>query len=115
MTDAEARWSRAIVEAHRARLFDALIVTGGATARAILDALNVEALDLLAEPEPGIVAAATTGPGPFPILVKAGGFGDPDTFKRLHRFLVSQIAQDKLCSPSPSPWAIPPGLVPRSS
>lgn len=91
VTDAAARLSRAIVAARAARLFDALIVTGGATARAILDALHVEALELLAEPEPGIVAAATTGPDPLPILMKAGGFGDPDTFTRLHRLLISQI------------------------
>ena len=94
VTDAAARLSRAVVTARQSRLFDAMIATGGATARAILDSLNVGALELLDEPEPGVVAAATTGPDRFPILVKAGGFGDPQTFIRLHHLLVSQIGQE---------------------
>ncbi|NIH86015.1 four-carbon acid sugar kinase family protein [Amycolatopsis granulosa] len=93
--EAAARLSRAVVAARRSDLFDAVIVTGGATARAMLDALRIGALDLLAEPEPGVVAAATTGPDRFPILVKAGGFGDPGTFVRLHRLLTSHIGQEQ--------------------
>ncbi|MGW0119986.1 four-carbon acid sugar kinase family protein [Streptomyces sp. NPDC003327] len=74
---------------------DGLLLTGGATAEAVLRALGAEGIDLHDEPEPGVargvlLAAATgrtalSGPGalPVPVLVKAGGFGDARALLRL--------------------------------
>jgi uncharacterized protein YgbK (DUF1537 family) len=59
-----------------------LAMTGGETAQAVLAALGVAAVDVLAELEPGVVlVAAGHGPAP-PMVTKAGGFGDQDTWVR---------------------------------
>ena len=58
-------------------------MTGGATARAVLEQLGVASLDLVAEPEPGIAVART---GAQHVVTKAGAFGDAKTLVRtLHR------------------------------
>jgi D-threonate/D-erythronate kinase len=60
----------------------ALVLTGGTTARALLDALGVAALDLVAELDPGIVLARPVGRHPIPVITKSGGFGDDRTLLR---------------------------------
>lgn len=65
---------------------DALVVTGGETAAAVLHALDGTSLDLVDEPEPGVARGTLRGgPAPLPVLVKAGGFGDDDALVRLSR------------------------------
>ncbi|MFN8224782.1 MAG: four-carbon acid sugar kinase family protein [Gaiellales bacterium] len=63
-----------------------LLLSGGATARAVLDGLDVRALQLEGELEPGVVVArAAELPGL--IVLKAGSFGDAGTFVRAVRRL----------------------------
>jgi D-threonate/D-erythronate kinase len=61
---------------------DALVVTGGYTARRLLDRLDVTELRVCGELEPGIPWCTSDGPVPT-IVTKAGGFGDVGTLRRL--------------------------------
>ncbi|GAA2427967.1 four-carbon acid sugar kinase family protein [Streptomyces coeruleofuscus] len=62
---------------------DALVITGGETATTVLQPLGATGIDLLDEPEPGVVRGSLTGPLPLPVLIKAGGFGDDALLLRL--------------------------------
>ncbi|MDW8804729.1 four-carbon acid sugar kinase family protein [Streptomyces scabiei] len=62
---------------------DALVITGGETATTVLQPLGVTGIDLLDEPEPGVVRGSLTGRLPLPVLIKAGGFGDDALLLRL--------------------------------
>ncbi|MCQ4206205.1 four-carbon acid sugar kinase family protein [Streptomyces longispororuber] len=69
---------------------DALVVTGGETAAAVLTAAGADGFDLLDEPEPGVAQGLLTGPPGLPrvpVVIKAGGFGDDETLLRLYRRL----------------------------
>jgi D-threonate/D-erythronate kinase len=57
-----------------------LALTGGATARAVLEELGIRSLDLLAEPEPGVAVAAAAERH---VVTKAGAFGDGGTLARV--------------------------------
>ena len=57
-----------------------LVLTGGATAEAVLDVLDVSVLDLLGEVQPGL---PLSGGGGWRIVTKSGGFGDADALVRL--------------------------------
>lgn len=61
---------------------DAVVVTGGFTARRLLDRLGIVELVVHGELEPGIPWATTADP-PRTIVTKAGGFGDDGTLGRL--------------------------------
>ena len=66
----------------------ALVATGGDTARAILDAWDIQRLTLLGEVEPGLpYSVATCGNREILVLTKAGGFGTRDTLLRCREFL----------------------------
>ncbi|NEB78145.1 hypothetical protein G3I40_23405, partial [Streptomyces sp. SID14478] len=67
---------------------DALVLTGGETAAAVLAGLGADGFDLLDEPEPGIAQGLLTGARRIPLVLKAGGFGDDATLLRLHRGLI---------------------------
>jgi uncharacterized protein YgbK (DUF1537 family) len=60
--------------------FDLLIVTGGQTAVAVLEALDAEGLDLIGAPAAGLALGYLRGPRHpgLPVITKAGSFGDPD-------------------------------------
>ena len=60
-----------------------LVMTGGDTARAMLDALGIEELFIEGELEPGIAVSAPVEPHGFRAVLKAGGFGDDDTLSRI--------------------------------
>ncbi|GAA3924321.1 hypothetical protein GCM10022244_37440 [Streptomyces gulbargensis] len=66
---------------------DGLLLTGGATAEAVLRALGAHGIRLHDEPEPGVARGVLLAPAPartpVPVLIKAGGFGDEDTLLRL--------------------------------
>ncbi|MFJ8470234.1 four-carbon acid sugar kinase family protein [Streptomyces swartbergensis] len=62
---------------------DALVITGGETATTALQPLGATGIDLLDEPEPGVVRGSLTGRLPLPVLIKAGGFGDDAMLLRL--------------------------------
>lgn len=59
--------------------FGALAATGGETARSILGRAGVQALDVCAEIEPGVVLSMA---GALPVVTKAGAFGDPTSLAR---------------------------------
>ncbi|KUN25069.1 hypothetical protein AQJ23_16990 [Streptomyces antibioticus] len=65
------------------RLVDALVITGGETATTVLQPLGASGIDLLDEPEPGVVRGSLIGRLPLPVLIKAGGFGDDALLLRL--------------------------------
>lgn len=56
---------------------DGLVVTGGETARRLIDALPEVSLRVCREVMPGVpLAEVRTATGTFPMITKAGGFGD---------------------------------------
>jgi len=63
-----------------------LVLTGGDTARAVLDRLGVERLQVLGELEPGICLSRD---GARFVVTKAGGFGDSQSLVRVLRHLRS--------------------------
>ena len=68
---------------------DALVLTGGDTARAVLTALGARGIALDAELFPGIPRGRVIGgvlDGTI-VVTKAGGFGAPDTLVRIQRHL----------------------------
>ncbi|MGO4587751.1 four-carbon acid sugar kinase family protein [Paenarthrobacter sp. 2TAF44] len=89
-TTAEADdWLASTVqELFAADAFDALILTGGQTARSVLDRLGSREIDVLSEPEPGITLGILDHPAHVPVLIKAGGFGNPRTLIRLKNLLL---------------------------
>jgi D-threonate/D-erythronate kinase len=85
-----ARITRAL--AKRARMlvendFDALIVTGGETARAVAVGLGVQHVEVVAEPSPGIVHGRLPTNRTVTFITKAGGFGDSSTLVDLCAYL----------------------------
>jgi uncharacterized protein YgbK (DUF1537 family) len=60
-----------------------LVMTGGDTARAMLDVLGVEELFIEGELEPGIAVSAPVEPHGFRAVLKAGAFGDDETLSRI--------------------------------
>ncbi|MDQ0770205.1 uncharacterized protein YgbK (DUF1537 family) [Pseudarthrobacter defluvii] len=71
---------------------DALVMTGGETATAVLKALGVGSFTVLGEVEPGVVMSLL--PEPLPLLVtKAGAFGDPGTLARTTEFLTGTTTE----------------------
>jgi uncharacterized protein YgbK (DUF1537 family) len=88
--NAPANSSRALVQ----RMADAaepllrrastLVLTGGDTARSVLDRLGVERLQVLGELEPGICLSRD---GARFVVTKAGGFGDSQSLVRVLRHL----------------------------
>ncbi|MEO1723523.1 MAG: four-carbon acid sugar kinase family protein [Pseudomonadota bacterium] len=71
--------------------FGALFATGGDTMDAVLDRLAVRQFDLLGELEPGVpFGAAQIGGRTLVLGMKAGGFGDERTLRRLADRLTQQ-------------------------
>lgn len=59
-----------------------LIALGGDTAAAACRALNVTEMVVLREIEPGLPSILAPGPPPLLLVLKAGGFGEPDFLMR---------------------------------
>jgi 4-hydroxythreonine-4-phosphate dehydrogenase len=85
--------SRAVVARIATALRDAasrcstLVMTGGDTARAMLEALDVRETFIEGELESGIAVSAPVEPYGFRAVLKAGGFGDNGTFARMNAAL----------------------------
>jgi 4-hydroxythreonine-4-phosphate dehydrogenase len=62
----------------------ALVVVGGETARRLLLACGVRALDVTGELEPGIATARD--PDGRPVLTKSGSFGDDGALARMYEW-----------------------------
>jgi uncharacterized protein YgbK (DUF1537 family) len=71
---------------------DALVITGGETATTVLQPLGATGIDLLDEPEPGVVRGSLISPLPLSVLIKAGGFGDDAMLLRLCHLIRHPLA-----------------------
>jgi uncharacterized protein YgbK (DUF1537 family) len=60
-------------------LFEGLVLTGGDTAVAVARRLGAAGIRLQGEVEAGVPMGTLIGPRPYPVITKAGGFGEPDT------------------------------------
>jgi D-threonate/D-erythronate kinase len=60
-------------------LFEGLVLTGGATAVGVARRLGASGIRLGGEVESGVPIGALIGPTEYPVVTKAGGFGEPDT------------------------------------
>lgn len=82
-----------ILQAVRTGQCDAIVATGGETAKAIAHALNAKGLQVIREVEPGVPLCLLHLVDPslplqtLPLITKAGGFGDPDTLANCARLL----------------------------
>ncbi|VVE89204.1 four-carbon acid sugar kinase family protein [Pandoraea bronchicola] len=75
-----------LIAPHFARL-SGLIVTGGETARAMLSAAGIGALELLSEVEPGVAVGRPANGAPMRIVTKAGAFGGEAALHSAYRHL----------------------------
>lgn len=64
---------------------DLLVLAGGQTARAVLVESGIAELEIVAEPDPGIVLSTTDTLTPRYVMTKAGSFGDDDALRRALR------------------------------
>ncbi len=64
-----------------------LVVAGGETSGAVVTALNLEAVAIGPEIDPGVPALASTGGEPLALALKSGNFGAPDFFAKALRVL----------------------------
>ena len=69
------------------RLFDALVLTGGSTAVRVAKRLGASGIRLEGEVETGVPVGILAGPNPYPVVTKAGGFGDAGTLVEAVRTL----------------------------
>ncbi len=76
----------ALIAPHFARL-SGLVVTGGETARAMLSAVGIGALELLAEVEPGVAVGRPANGASMRIVTKAGAFGGEAALHSAYRYL----------------------------
>lgn len=75
-SDAVAQLAAAAAEAVASGQFNRLVLTGGTTARAVLDRCRITELRVGGEIAPGVVATRSARHG-LDIIIKAGGFGQP--------------------------------------
>jgi uncharacterized protein YgbK (DUF1537 family) len=76
-----------------------LMLTGGETARSVLDALGVQRLDVLGEIEHGAVLSLT--PAGMPVVTRPGSFGSPDSL-RIILSALSSYPEPLAAEPSPA-------------
>lgn len=69
---------------------ETLLLTGGATAEAVLGEMGIDRVRLLGECLPGLPVATA---GNLTIVAKSGGFGDGDTLVRVARMIRGQEAR----------------------
>lgn len=67
-----------------------LLATGGDTALAVLEALEIDSITVCGEIQPGVVhGLINTRKGPLRLVTKAGGFGDRQLFCTIERYLTT--------------------------
>jgi uncharacterized protein YgbK (DUF1537 family) len=66
-----------------------LVVAGGETSGAVVTALNLEAVAIGPEIDPGVPALATADGPPLALALKSGNFGAPDFFAKALRTLAA--------------------------
>ena len=67
--------------------FDRLVVAGGETSGAVVSALNIKALKIGPEIDPGVPWTESLGQKPFALALKSGNFGTEDFFEKAFRVL----------------------------
>lgn len=83
---------------------DRLIATGGATARALLIAADINELTLLDAPDTGMARLrCRLGQRQLEVITKAGGFGDPQAFRRVWNDNAIATASSPAHTPAYSP------------
>ena len=65
-------------------LLSGVIITGGATALAITEKLDINNIEILDEMQPGVPVLRLDN---LPAITKAGGFGQPDTLIQATKYL----------------------------
>lgn len=88
--------ARRLLDQHFIVRFDALVLTGGETAAAVLEVLKSTRLELIEEIEPGIpMSRILDGHAPGALCItKAGGFGDEETLVRIANWISGGTADD---------------------
>jgi len=82
-------------------LAGALIATGGETARALLSAAGIDALEIADEIEPGMPLLLARRPGPpLPVVTKAGGFGTPGSLHAAWNRLAGATRKNQASAPA---------------
>ena len=64
-----------------------LVVAGGETSGAVVQALQINALRIGTQIDPGIPATTAMGEIPYRMALKSGNFGTPDFFEKALRHL----------------------------
>jgi len=64
-----------------------LVVAGGETSGAVVNALAIPAVEIKAILDPGVPALASLGQPPLALVLKSGNFGAPDFFAKTIRYL----------------------------
>jgi uncharacterized protein YgbK (DUF1537 family) len=74
-----------------------LVLTGGATAKAVLSGIGVEALRVVSQVEPGVPLSSSVGgfAEGSPVVTKAGAFGDDNTLVRAVNLLMGRALYGK--------------------
>ncbi len=75
----------AIVAAAAIEFVGGLVLSGGETARAVLEAMSVRGLTLERELQAGIALGRTDPPTSIPVALKAGGFGEENALEACRR------------------------------
>jgi uncharacterized protein YgbK (DUF1537 family) len=88
LEDLFAATARALVAAGTRRL----VVAGGETSGAVVSALNIEAVEIGPEIDPGVPALLAPGERPLALALKSGNFGAPDFFAKALKVLEGQAA-----------------------
>jgi uncharacterized protein YgbK (DUF1537 family) len=60
-----------------------IVVAGGETTGAVVDALGLEALEVGSPFDPGVPLCRSVGPTPLTLVPKSGNFGQPDLLVRI--------------------------------
>ncbi|WP_231372219.1 four-carbon acid sugar kinase family protein [Terracoccus sp. 273MFTsu3.1] len=117
--------SRALTESLAAAVspvldrFDAAFLSGGETARAVLDRLDVHDLDVVAEVETGTVVSRR--PGGRLVVTRPGSFGDPTSLARVVEHLLGpttappQASSHRTSSTTTAPRATPGATTEENS
>jgi len=88
--------------------YDAAFLSGGETARAVLDRLDVTSVDVVAEVETGTVVSRR--PGNRLVVTRPGSFGDPSSIVRVVQHLLEDGAPHHL-APTHTATRVTPGAT----
>jgi 3-dehydrotetronate 4-kinase len=67
------------------RQTDKLVVAGGETSGAVINALGIRAAEVTGTLDPGVPSLAAVGDAPISLALKSGNFGSADFFVRAAR------------------------------